>query len=163
MSKSSKGGNPNWQKGVSGGHMWPKGTSGNPNGSSKNLKNTTNFGKTLRDMLLRKKVFRRPDGTLLDACELELIAKRVITELRTGAEFDVRLLEVVMNRVDGKVKEIVEMDAKLEVAHDIDAREVILSRLNKLLSTRAVAEADKESDRRGSISDTVPLGTVGSN
>lgn len=158
----NKGGNPNWQRGVAGGkvppHAWKPGQCGNPEPNQ-----SKPFTAALRNMLLTKKVFKRPDGTLLEASELELIARRVAIELRTNPSFDVRLLELILNRLEGKVKEVVEIDPGVEAASAIDARKVILSRLGKLIPTGADTEDGGKPESSRGLSDTVPLGTVGKN
>jgi hypothetical protein len=67
------------------------------------------FSEILRKQLLREKSFRRPDGTIFKASELEIITARVIKQLRKGRPLDIRLLDVVLNRLEGKPKEHVEL------------------------------------------------------
>lgn len=92
------------------------------------------FTEALRLELTKRKRFRRPDGSLMESSELELIALKVIRELRIGTPISSKLLEIILNRIEGKPKEMVELDATLEVSSGIDAKDILLQRLNRILS-----------------------------
>ena len=116
---------------------------GNPNGRPPNkLCFTTKF----REELMKNKKFRRPDGSIFESTELDLIVAKVIKELRQGHGVDSRLLNIILDRIEGRPKESVELDGKLEVGHGIDARSLILQRLGQASSTGNGEEDDSESD-----------------
>lgn len=99
------------------------------------------FTDTIRRELNKKKRFRRSDGTLMEASELELIALKVVRELRQGLVIDNKLLAIVLDRIEGKPKETVELDATVQAAGDIDPRDILLQRLSNILKV-----SDQEDD-----------------
>lgn len=101
------------------------------------------FTDAFRAELLKRKKFRHSDGSLLEASELELIALKVIRELRTAPEINHRLLGILLDRIEGKPKESVELDATVKMAGEIDPRDVLIKRLNKILG---VADQASEED-----------------
>lgn len=104
------------------------------------------FTEKLRKALTDKKTFKRQDGSLIESSELDLIIIKVIRELRTTSPVNVKLLEIVLNRIEGKPKELVEIDGSLEVSRGIDARDVLLQRLSKIVDAEAVEGDDTESE-----------------
>jgi len=107
-----------------------KGKTNNPNGRPPKVLCFTDI---IREQLTRKKMFRRQDGSLMEASELELIALKVIQELRHGAPISHKLLNIVLDRIEGRPKESLELDGKLEVAGGLDARDVLLQRMKRVL------------------------------
>ena len=83
---------------------WQPGQSGNPAGR----KPGPTFSSILREALTRKRRYKDKDGNKFTSTELELIVDRAVRELRTNPDFDVKLLSVFLDRLDGKVKEPVE-------------------------------------------------------
>jgi hypothetical protein len=111
----------------------------NPNGRPpNNLCFTVKF----REELTKEKKFRRPDGTIFESTELDLIVAKVVKELRQGNGIDSKLLSLILDRVEGKPKESLELEGKLEVGHGIDARSLILQRLGQ----KPVSGEGEESD-----------------
>ena len=92
------------------------------------------FTNTLIKLLTQKKKFRRPDGSLMESTELELIALKVIRELRSSTPMSSKMLDIVLTRIEGKPKDVVEIDGKLELAKGLDARDILLQRLDRILS-----------------------------
>ena len=93
------------------------------------------FSDCIREELTRRKRFRRPDGSLVDTSELELIALKLVRELRTTTPVNSRLLDIVLNRIEGKPKEYVELDASLEVDRGSLSDEELISLIRKLGGT----------------------------
>jgi len=120
-----------------------KGKTNNPNGRPpKELC----FTDKLRAELTKRKRFRRADGSLMEASELELIAIKVVRELRQGLTIDNKLLAIVLDRIEGKPKESVELDATVHAAGELDPKDVLLQRLNKILKTAEEDQGDDDED-----------------
>ena len=100
------------------------------------------FSETLREELNKERTFRRKDGTLLTTTELRLIAIKVINELRTTTPVNSRLLDIVLNRIEGKPKEFVEIDGTMEVMNGLSAQEILLQRLSHIIGPPADEGAD---------------------
>jgi len=146
-----KRGNPQWYKGM-------------PSPASKEARvQGYTFSNVLRDVLTRKRKYRKPDGSMFESSELELIIRRAVKELRTAPEFDVRLLALLMERHDGKVKEPIDVEGIKEVANDLNARDIILSRLSGLILARGHSEDGSESDSGRGLGRTVRLESLGKN
>ncbi|MDD4985169.1 MAG: hypothetical protein PHQ43_05185 [Dehalococcoidales bacterium] len=124
------------------GYLTP-GHTANPHGRPPK---TLCFTDTIRDMLTKRKRFRRPDGSLMEASELELIALKVVRELRMGTTVDNKLLAIVLDRIEGKPKESVELNATVQAAAGIDPRDVLLQRLSRLLQTTDVRTKSEDDD-----------------
>lgn len=92
------------------------------------------FTDKLRYQLSKKKKFRRPDGTEFESTELDLLTMKIVQELRTTVPINIPLLNTVLNRIEGKPQETISIDETLEVSRGIDAREVILQRLSKIIT-----------------------------
>lgn len=101
------------------------------------------FTDIIRAELKRKKKFRRADGSIMEASELELIAMKVVRELRNDEPVNNKLLGIILDRLEGKPKESVEIDGKLEVAQGLDAKDVLIQRLNRILE---IAEDDSDEE-----------------
>ena len=147
-------GNPAWYKGM---------PAARTEADEENRKHGYTFSNMLRDVLTRKRKYRKPDGTRFESSELELIVKRAVRELRTGLEFDVRLFDVLMNRIEGKPKEPIDVEGIKEVANDLNAHDIILSRLGGIVLARGHSEDDSESESRRGIGSTVRLESLGKN
>lgn len=104
------------------------------------------FSDTLREELNKKKTFTRRDGSLMQSSELRLIAIKVIQELRTTSPVNSRLLDIVLNRIEGKPKEFVEVDATMEVMNGLNPTELLLQRLSKLLPSGEADTDNRESE-----------------
>jgi len=104
------------------------------------------FTDTIRAELTKRKKFRNPDGSIMEASELELIALKVIRELRTAPEINHRLLGIILDRIEGKPKEQVELDARVEMASGIDPRDALLQRMEKILGTADQEEDDEDEE-----------------
>jgi hypothetical protein len=104
------------------------------------------FTDIIRAELTKRKRFRRPDGSLMEASELELIALKVVRELRMGTTVDNKLLAIVLDRIEGKPKESVELNATVQAAAGIDPRDVLLQRLSRLLQTTDVRTKSEDDD-----------------
>lgn len=121
------------------------------------------FGSTIRSVLTQKKRFRNSDGTLFSSTELELIVKRAIKLLRTRANFDVKLFIALMDRMDGKPKDNIDVEGIKEIANDIDAREVILSRLAGIALARGNSGSGERDDSGRTIENPVSVDSLGKN
>lgn len=151
------------QKSRKGNPTWYKGMESPAKDSVEARKNGYTFSNVLRDVLTKKRKYRKPDGTMFDSCELELIVRRAVKELRTGPEFDVRLFDVLMNRIEGKPKEPIDVEGIKEVAHDLNAHDIILSRLGGIVLARGHSEDGDESESGRGIGSTVRLDSLGKN
>ena len=105
-----------------------------------------NFTTILREQLLKKKKFRRPDGTYMESTEMELIALKVIKELRTSIPVNTKLLSIIMDRTEGKPQESIKLDGGLELTNGIDAKDLLLQRLDQILSTSKGEGDDRVSE-----------------
>jgi len=94
------------------------------------------FTDALRRELTKKKKFRKEDGSIIESSELDLIALKVIRELRTSNPVNAKLLEIVLNRLEGKPQESVTIDGRIEAASGISARDILLQRLDRVLSEK---------------------------
>lgn len=121
------------------------------------------FGSTIREILTKPKKFRRPDGTLFSSTELTLIVRRAIKTLRMSDEFDVKLFTALMDRMDGKPKDNIDVEGIKEIANDIDAREVILSRLAGIALARRHSEGSERDDTGRTIEVPVSVDSLGKN
>lgn len=121
------------------------------------------FGSTIRDILTKNKRFRRSDGKLFESTELVLIVRRAIKTLRTSPEFDVKLFTALMDRMDGKPKDNIDVEGIKEIANDIDAREVILSRLAGIALARGHNQGDRRDDSGRTIDLPVSVESLGKN
>lgn len=92
-----------------------RGQSGNPGGR----KRGPTFASVLTEMLSRRRRYKKSDGTVFESSEMELILKRALRELRTGLNFDVKLFETIMNRMEGKPKESLTLDGGLSIEHTV--------------------------------------------
>lgn len=95
----------------------------------------------VREELRKKKKFRRPDGSIMESSELDLIAQKIVRQLRQGTgefgEISPKLLDIVLDRIEGKPKEQIQLDGRLEVASGIDAKAALLQRLSKITTEKA--------------------------
>jgi len=121
------------------------------------------FSNVLRDILIKPRKYRKPDGSTFESTELQLIIQRAVKELRTGTEFDVRLLALIMERHDGKIKEPIDVEGIKEVANDLNAHDIILSRLGGIILARGHTEDDSGSESSGSTGSAVRVGPLGKN
>ncbi len=152
-SDGTRTGNPTWYKGMP----------SPAKDSVEERKNGYTFSNVLRDVLTRKRKYRKPDGTMFESSELELIVRRAVKELRMSLIFDVRLFEVLMNRIEGKPKEPIDVEGIKEVANDLNAHDIILSRLGGIVLARRHSEDDSESESERSLGSTVRLESLGKN
>ena len=150
---SESPGNPDWFKGMK---------SPAKNSKEERARGVT-FTNILRDVLTKTRKYRKPDGTMFESTELELIIRRAVKELRTNPDFDVRLLSLLIERHDGKVKEPIDVEGIKEVANDLNAHDIILSRLGGLILAKGHSEADSESESGGGLGSTVRLESLGKN
>ncbi len=117
------------------------GFSNNPNGRPpKELC----FADIMRAELAKRKRFRRKDGSIMEASELELIALKIVRQLRNETEVSHKLLSLVLDRIYGRPKEQVEVNATVQAAAGIDPRDLLLQRLSRLL--QSTDERTKEPD-----------------
>jgi len=123
-------------------HLFQPGQSGNPGGRP----GGPNFSNMLRAILNKKKAFRKPDGTVFESTELELITSRAVKELRTAAHFDVKLFQAIMDRIDGKVTEPIDVEGIKEVANDLNSKDIIMSRFGGLILARGTQPDSAEDD-----------------
>lgn len=117
---------------------WKAGQSGNPAGRPAGL----TFSSILRDTLTKKRKYRTKKGLVFESSELELIVSRAVKELRTNPEFDVRLLETLINRLEGRVKEPIDVEGIKELASDLSAREILSTRFGGLILARGNSEGN---------------------
>ncbi|MCK9599551.1 MAG: hypothetical protein M0R06_10960 [Sphaerochaeta sp.] len=82
----------------------------------------------------------------MEASELELIALKIVRQLRNETEVSHKLLDLVLNRVDGRPKESVELNATVQAAAGIDPRDVLLQRLSRLLQTTDIRTKSEDDD-----------------
>lgn len=132
-------------------------------GFSGKRKTGPTFGSTIKNILTKKKKFRKPDGTLFDSTELELIVRKAIKTLRLGSDFDVKLFIALMERMDGKPKDNIDVEGIKEIANDIDAREVILSRLAGISLARGHNQGSERDDSERAIEVPVSVESLGKN
>ena len=104
------------------------------------------FADIMRGELTKRKRFRRPDGSLMEASELELIALKIVRQLRNETEVSHKLLSLVLDRVYGRPKESVDLNATVQAAAGIDPRDVLLQRLSRLLQTTDVRTKSEDDD-----------------
>lgn len=147
-------GNPSWYKGM---------PAASTKADEEARKHGYTFSNVLRDVLTKKRKYRKPDGTMFESSELELIVRRAVKELRTGIYFDVRLFDVLMNRIEGKPKEPIDVEGIKEVAHDLNAHDIILSRLGGIILARGHSEDGGESESGRGLGHTVRLESLGKN
>jgi len=65
------------------------------------------FTDKLRYQINKKKRFRKADGSILEASEMDLIVLKVVQELRTTTPLNIPLLNAVLNRLEGKPPETI--------------------------------------------------------
>lgn len=120
---------------------WQPGQSGNPAGR----KPGPTFTSLLREALGRKRRYRRKSGVEFESTEMELIVERAIKELRTNPIFDVKLLSVILDRIEGKVKEPVrEEKPPYEIGELTDAELHIIAADAILSERRSERASEKE-------------------
>lgn len=100
------------------------------------------FTQTLQKELTKRKTFRRKNGSVFDATELELITLKVIRELRESEPLNAKLLEIVLNRLEGKPKESVDLSGQVGVVVGEDPKGQLLKRLDALLESRRAEDGD---------------------
>lgn len=100
------------------------------------------FSKVLRSEMTRLRKFRKPDGEVLQLSYLQLLVQKIANELLQSPEMDVKLLEMVLNRLEGKVPDSVNFEGGLELRRGLSAKELILSKLDRTVRPKASEESD---------------------
>jgi len=99
------------------------------------------FSKELRASMTRLRKYRTEDGKRITQSRLQLLIEKIWTQLYEAPEIDVKLLEMVLNRLEGKVPESVNFEGGLEFRRGLSAKELILSKLDRQLRTKASEES----------------------
>lgn len=100
------------------------------------------FSDIMRAELLKRKKFRRADGSIMETTELELIVLKIIRELRSDTQVSHKLLNLILDRIYGKPRESIDIDAKVETASSLDAKDILLQRIDKILGQSKEESAD---------------------
>lgn len=103
------------------------------------------FTKELRAELTKLRRFRKPDGKVLELSYIQLLIQRIVDELLEAPELDVKLLEMVLNRLEGKVPEGLDFSGGVELRDGIGARDLLLQKLDRYLRLKDTETGTSES------------------
>lgn len=103
------------------------------------------FSKQLRAELTKLRKFRRPNGKVVEATYVQLLVKKVMNELLNAPSLDVKLLEMTLNRLEGKVPDGLSVSGGLELRDGISARDILLQKLDRHLRLKEAETSDSES------------------
>lgn len=100
------------------------------------------FSKVLRAEMTRLRKYRTEDGKRIEKSRLQLLVEKIWNQLYEAPEIDVKLLEMVLNRLEGKVPEGVNVSGGLELREGLSAKELILQKLDRQLRVKDSEESD---------------------
>ena len=109
----------------------------NPEGTFPNVRGGKQldpcFSKVLRSEMTKLRKYRTEDGKRIEKSRLQLLTEKIWDQLYEAPEIDVKLLEMVLNRLEGKVPDSVNFEGGVEFRHGLSAKELILSKLDRSL------------------------------
>ena len=100
------------------------------------------FSKVLRAEMTRLRRYRTEDGKRIEKSRLQLLTEKIWNQLYEAPEMDVKLLEMVLNRLEGKVPEGIAFSGGLELREGLSAKELILQKLDRQLRVKDSEESD---------------------
>ena len=100
------------------------------------------FSKQLRAELTKLRKFRKPDGKIVTHSYVELLVQKIMDQLLNSPEMDTKLLEMMLNRLEGKVAEGIDLSGDIEIRRGLSAKELLLQKLGRHVQLRESEKSD---------------------